>query len=111
MKLTRNPNKFIDLTKAHHFVLSYSRLVGHRLRAKAEIYYQQLYNVPVTVNSNKTFSTLNIQNEFVTDPLTNNGKGKNYGIELTLEKYLDNYFYYTVNGSLYQSEIYRSRWY
>ncbi|HUP11282.1 MAG TPA: TonB-dependent receptor, partial [Niastella sp.] len=99
-----NPNKYIDLTKANHFVLSYSRLVGHRLRAKAEVYYQQLYNVPVTVNENKTFSTLNIQNEFVTDPLTNNGKGKNYGIELTLEKYLDNGFYYTINGSLYQSK-------
>ena len=99
-----NPNKFIDLTKAHHIVLSYSRLVGHRLRAKAEVYYQQLYNVPVTVNSDKTFSTLNIQNEFITDPLTNTGKGRNYGIELTLEKYLDNYFYYTMNGSLYQSK-------
>lgn len=99
-----DPNKFIDLTKAHHFVLSYSRLVGHRLRAKAEIYYQQLYNVPVTVNVNKTFSTLNIQNEFVTDPLTNNGRGRNYGIELTLEKYLHNNFYYTVNSSLYQSK-------
>jgi hypothetical protein len=99
-----NPNKYIDLTKAHHIVLSYSRLVGHRLRAKAEVYYQQLYNVPVTVNSDKTFSTLNIQNEFITDPLTNTGKGRNYGIELTLEKYLDHYFYYTVNGSLYQSK-------
>jgi hypothetical protein len=99
-----NLNKYIDLTKAHHIVLSYSRLVGHRLRAKAEVYYQQLYNVPVTVNSDKTFSTLNIQNEFITDPLTNTGKGRNYGIELTLEKYLDNYFYYTVNGSLYQSK-------
>jgi hypothetical protein len=99
-----NPNQYIDLTKAHHFVLSYSRLIGHRLRAKAELYYQQLYNVPVTVNSNKTFSTLNIRDEFVTDPLTNNGKGKNYGIELTLEKYLDNYFYYTINGSFYQSK-------
>jgi hypothetical protein len=99
-----NPNEYIDLTKAHHFVLSYSRLVGHRLRTKAEIYYQHLYNVPVTVNANKTFSTLNIRDEFVTDPLTNNGKGKNYGIELTLEKYLDNYFYYTINGSFYQSK-------
>lgn len=99
-----NPNQYIDLTKAHHFVLSYSRLVGHRLRAKAELYYQQLYNVPVTVNSDKTFSTLNIRDEFVTDALTNNGKGKNYGIELTLEKYLDNYFYYTINGSFYQSK-------
>ena len=99
-----NPNKYTDLTRAHHFVLSYSRLVGHRLRAKAELYYQHLYDVPVTVNSNKTFSTLNIRDEFVTDPLTNNGTGKNYGIELTLEKYLDNYFYYTINGSFYQSK-------
>lgn len=99
-----NPNQYIDLTKAHHFVLSYSRLVGHRLRAKAELYYQHLYNVPVTVNSDKTFSTLNIRDEFVTEALINNGKGRNYGIELTLEKYLDNYFYYTVNGSFYQSK-------
>jgi hypothetical protein len=98
------PNQYIDLTKAHHFVLSYSRLVGYKLRAKAEVYYQQLFDVPVTVDINKTFSTLNIQNEFITDPLTNNGKGRNYGIELTLEKYLNNNLYYTVNGSFYQSK-------
>jgi hypothetical protein len=100
------PNKYIDLTRAHHIVLSYSRLVGYRLRARAEVYYQRLFNVPVTVNNDKTFSTLNIQNEFVTDPLINTGKGRNYGIELTLEKYLDHYFYYTVNGSLYQSKYF-----
>jgi hypothetical protein len=97
-------NQYIDLTKAHHFVFSYSRLVGYKLRAKAEVYYQQLFDVPVTVDAAKTFSTLNIQNEFITDPLTNNGKGRNYGIELTLEKYLDNDLYYTVNGSFYQSK-------
>ena len=100
----QSPNQYIDLTKAHHFVLSYSRLVGYKLRAKAEVYYQQLFDVPVTVDLNKTFSTLNIQNEFITNPLTNNGKGRNYGIELTLEKYLDNNLYYTVNGSFYQSK-------
>jgi len=97
-------NQYIDLTRAHHFVLSYSRLVGYKLRAKTEVYYQQLFDVPVTVDPAKTFSTLNIQNEFITDPLTNNGKGRNYGIELTLEKFLDNNLYYTVNGSFYQSK-------
>jgi hypothetical protein len=100
----QSPNKYADLTKAHHYVLSYSRLVGHNLRTKAEVYYQQLFNVPVTVDIDKTFSTLNIQSEFITDPLTNNGKGRNYGLELTLEKYLDNNLYYTVNGSFYQSK-------
>lgn len=100
----RATNQYIDLTRAHHFVFSYSRLVGYRLRAKGEVYYQYLFDVPVTADTAKTFSTLNIQNEFITDPLTNNGKGRNYGIELTLEKYLDNNLYYTVNGSFYQSK-------
>ncbi|WP_205514697.1 TonB-dependent receptor [Longitalea arenae] len=99
-----NPNKFIDLTKAHHLVLSYSRLIGAHLRAKAEIYYQHLFDVPVTVNSDKTFSTLNIRNEFITEALVNTGSGRNYGLELTLEKYLDHHLYYTLNSSFYQSK-------
>ncbi len=44
------PNQYLDLTKAQHFVLSYSRLVGYKLRAKAEVYYQQLFDVPVTAD-------------------------------------------------------------
>jgi hypothetical protein len=45
-----------------------------------------------------------VQSEFVTDPLTNKGKGRNYGLELSLEKYLDRHFYYIVSTSLYQSK-------
>jgi hypothetical protein len=97
-------NKNLDLTKAQHMVLSYSRLIGPNLRARAELYYQRLFNVPVTVDREKTFSTLNILSEFITDPLVNEGKGRNYGMELTLEKYLSNNFYYIVNSSLYQSK-------
>jgi hypothetical protein len=98
------PNRDLDLTKAHHLVLSYSRLIGPNLRARAELYYQRLYNVPVTRDPEETFSTLNILSEFITDPLVNTGKGKNYGIELSLEKYLHNNIYYILNGSLYQSK-------
>jgi hypothetical protein len=68
------------------------------------LYYQRLYNVPVTRDPEETFSTLNILSEFITDPLVNTGKGKNYGIELSLEKYLHNNIYYILNGSLYQSK-------
>jgi TonB-dependent Receptor Plug Domain. len=97
-------NKNLDLTKAQHLVLSYSRLVGDNLRARAEIYYQRLFNVPVTVDRKKTFSTLNILSEFITDPLVNDGKGRNYGVELSLEKYLSNHFYYMLNCSFYESK-------
>ncbi|HVG40771.1 MAG TPA: TonB-dependent receptor [Chitinophagaceae bacterium] len=98
------PNKNLDMTKAQHFVLSYQRALGKALALKGEFYYQQLFNVPISINSNSTFSILNILSEYITDPLVNKGKGKNYGVELSLEKYLSNYFYYTVNTSFYQSK-------
>jgi hypothetical protein len=98
------PNADLEFTKAHHFVLSYNRALGKSLRMKAEVYYQHLFNVPVSVDPEKTFSTLNIQNDFVTEALVNKGKGRNYGVELTLEQSLNNNLYYIINGSLYESK-------
>lgn len=98
------PNADLEFTKAHHFVFSYSRALGRSLRMKAEAYYQHLFNVPVSVDPGKTFSTLNIQEDFVTDALVNEGKGRNYGIELTLEQSLNNNLYYIINGSVYESK-------
>jgi hypothetical protein len=99
-----HPNKHLRLTKAHHFVLSHSYLVTKNAKLKTEIYYQHLFDVPVSVNDSNTFSTLNIQGDYVTQPLVNDGKGKNYGIELSLEKYLAKNFYYTISSSAYQSK-------
>ena len=99
-----NPNKNLDLTKAHHLVLSYRRALGKNTAIKAEAYYQHLFNVPVSTSDTNTFSMLNVQSEYIIDPLINKGKGKNYGLELSLEKYLSHHFYYTINTSLYQSK-------
>lgn len=98
-----NPNKNLDLTQSHHFVLSYQYKLGKNLRLKTELYYQHLFNVPISTYDTSSFSVLNVENDYVTDPLVNKGKGKNYGIEISLEKYLDNNFYYTLSNSLYQS--------
>jgi hypothetical protein len=97
-------NKNVGFTKAHHWVVSYSRLLGKNFRFKAEVYYQQLFNVPVSIDTAVRFSTLNMQDGFVTIPLVNKGKGRNYGLELTLEKNLDNYFYYVINSSFYEAK-------
>jgi hypothetical protein len=98
------PNKNLGLTKAHHYVLSYNYRLAKNLQAKAELYYQQLYNVPVSVYDSSTLSTLNIQSEYLTDPLENTGKGRNYGVEISLERYLQNNFYLTFSNSFYQSK-------
>lgn len=98
------PNKDLDLTKAHHLVASYNYLLGKNLRLKMEAYYQQLFDVPVSNSDTNTFSTLNIIDDYVTIPLVNKGEGRNYGLELSLEKYLSKNFYYTISNSFYQSK-------
>lgn len=97
------PNKDLGLTKAHHYIFSYQHSFHKNLAVKTEVYYQQLYKVPVSVFDTSSFSVLNIQSEYVTDPLTNKGRGKNYGVELSLEKYLSAQFYFTISTSLYRS--------
>jgi hypothetical protein len=99
-----HPNRDLDLTRAHHGVLSYHRSLGTNLALKAEAYYQHLYNVPVATSDTSTFSLLNVQGDYVTHALVNEGKGRNYGVELSLEKYLAHQFYYTASTSLYQSK-------
>lgn len=98
------PNKNLSFTKAAHYVLSYNHSFSKNLRLKTEIYYQHLFNVPVSINDSNTISTLNIQAGYVTDPLENTGKGRNYGLELSLEKYLDNHYYFMWSNSLYESK-------
>jgi hypothetical protein len=100
----RYPNKNLGFSKAHHYVLSYQHAFSRNLSLKTEMYYQQLFRIPVSVYDTSTFSVLNIQSEYITDPLANRGKGRNYGMEVSLEKYLSNFFYYTVSTSLYQSK-------
>ena len=98
------PNKNLDLTKSHHYVVSYSYRLTKNLLAKAELYYQQLFNVPVSIYDSSSLSTLNILNDYVVEPMENSGKGKNYGIEISLERYLKDNFYLTLSNSFYQSK-------
>jgi hypothetical protein len=98
------PNKDLDLLKANHFVLGYERRFGKNKRVKLEAYYQGLYNLPVESNDTSFYATINEGLEFRYVDLVNEGTGKNYGLELTFEKFLSNNYYYLVNASLYQSK-------
>ncbi len=98
------PNKNLGFTKARHYVLSYGQKLATSLFVKTEIYYQQLFNVAVSAKPGSTFSSLNVEEDYAPDPLVNEGKGKNYGIEVSLERYLRNNFYFTLSNSVYQSK-------
>ncbi len=99
-------NKNLDFTKSHHFVLGYDLQPFVDWRVKAEVYYQYLYNVPVNTFSS-SYSMLNTGASFKTDledHLTNNGTGRNYGVELTIEKFFSDGYYGLFTSSLYESK-------
>jgi len=99
-------NKNLDFTKSHHFVLGYDLQPFEDWRLKTEVYYQHLYNVPVNTFSS-SYSMLNTGASFKTDledHLTNSGTGKNYGAELTIEKFFSKGFYSLFTSSVYSSK-------
>lgn len=98
------PNKNLDLSKSHHFVLGYDRSLNPLLRMKIEAYYQHLFQIPIKEGVNETYSIINQQWSFATDPLINEGLGKNYGVELTLEQFTHNNLYFLLSTSLYNSQ-------
>ncbi len=97
------PNKDLDLLKAHHWVLGYDHHFTKQLTAKVEVYYQHLYNLPVENRMGSHFSTINEGDELEYYELVNEGKGTNYGIELTVQRSFANHYYLLANASVYES--------
>ena len=104
--LDKYTNHNLDFTKALHGVFAYDFLITKNFRIKFETYYQHIYNVPVT-EEQKEFSMLNLGDDFTAfayDNMQNTGEGTNYGVELTLEKFFSQGFYFLVTTSLYESK-------
>ena len=103
-------NRDLGFTRAAHAVVGYEWMLNPNMRFKSEVYYQHLYDVPIwasdTTTSDflRTFSVVNTFDGWTSDALANDGTGRNYGIELTLEKFLSNGYYYLTTLSLYESK-------
>jgi hypothetical protein len=98
------PNKNLGLLKAHHFVLGYEKRFTEYLVGKIEAYYQYLYNLPVENDGNSSYATINEGIDYKYSELVNKGKGKNYGVEISLERFFDKNFYFLINSSLFDSK-------
>lgn len=97
-------NKNLEMNKADHFVLGYDRGLSKDLHMKIETYYQNLTDIPVSIEPGSTTSILNSSWGFTDEQLVNKGKGRNYGVELTLEQFMRHNFYYLLSTSLFNSE-------
>jgi len=94
-------NKHLDFSKAHHFGLAYDWNINPNMHLKIEPYYQSLFDIPAEEGT--SFSIINQEHIYINRILKNIGSGKNYGIEVTLERYMKNGFYYMLTGSVFRS--------
>jgi hypothetical protein len=96
------PNRDLSLSQALHFVAGYDWQITNNLRLKVEPYYQYLYNIPG--KSGSSYSLINFTQDWTfRDSLTNNSKGRNYGIDLTLERFLYDGYYFLITTSVFKS--------
>jgi hypothetical protein len=99
-------NEDLKFTRSNHYILSYNYLINKDFRFKLETYYQNLYNVPVA-ESFPEFSMLNMGGEFGmggVDSMVSKGTGRNYGVELTMEKFLSKGYYLLFTASVFDSK-------
>ncbi|NVN96106.1 MAG: TonB-dependent receptor [Bacteroidetes bacterium] len=100
-------NEDLTMMKSQHFILGYDRNLSEYVRIKAEAYYQYLSHAAVNGGENNYYSLLNEGANFgyfTPDTLKATGTGYNYGLEFTLEHFLNKGFYYLMTASVFQSK-------
>lgn len=98
-------NLDMDFSRSIHSGVGYEKAFKKSLNLKMEAYYQTLYNVPVTV-APSAFSLINMGSgfqRFFPENLENTGTGRNYGAEVTLQKFFDKSFFFMFSGTVFNS--------
>ena len=99
-------NKDLDFSRSNHLVLGYDHKFGTNWRLKTEAYYQLLDKIGVE-SIPSSFSVINVGADFGfpdNGNLVAEGTGKNYGLELTVEKFFSDGYYGLLSASLFDSK-------
>jgi hypothetical protein len=102
------PNRTLKMPKANHLVLSFDQNLAPNWRLKIETYYQDLYNIGVEKDSNRSFSMANLSNTWQllsSKPLISTGRATNIGADVTLEKSFSNHYYFLMTGSIFDAQF------
>ena len=100
------PNRDLGFIRSFHQVVSWDYYLNKDMRIKTEGYFQTLYNAPVEYTSS-SYSVLDEGHDmerFFPDSLVNRGRGRNYGIEVTVEKFFSKSYFMMLTASLYDAK-------
>ncbi|MEM7162554.1 MAG: TonB-dependent receptor [Bacteroidota bacterium] len=109
-------NKDIEIPKSLHTVLGYKFPLNERTLLNTEVYFQYHFDVPVEGNDSSIFSAImarHIWDMVGRDRLISQGTGRNYGIDISLQRALHQNYYYMLNTSIYTAEYssFDGRWF
>jgi hypothetical protein len=99
-------NQRLDFLRSHQLVLAWTKKWKSEWHFRMETYFQLLDHVPVHQASDG-FSLLNLGSSFDSGDLSHlvsSGTGRNYGLEITLNKVYRNGFYGLVTASVFSSQ-------
>jgi len=104
------PNFDLPMMRSHHGVISFSQIFGNSLKLGAELYAQRLFQIPVLANDQGNWNDTTIfwllnRRESAFDPFVSQGKGLNYGLDVSLEKTFTKGLYFLLTGSLFESKF------
>jgi TonB dependent receptor len=96
-------NRDIDLIRAQHYVAGWDLLAGKSMRVHAEVYLQQMKDVPVAKDLASSWSILNTISGFTNRAMVNAGKGQNIGLDMSVEKSFEKGAFFLLSGSVSRS--------
>ncbi|MCP4437691.1 MAG: TonB-dependent receptor, partial [Aureispira sp.] len=97
------PNKDLPMAKSHHAVLGFEQIVGKSLRLGAEVYYQHLFDLPVSTDATSNYWFFNERFGYGDRAMNSKGFGRNFGLDLTVEKAFNKGWFLLCAGSVYSS--------
>lgn len=95
-------NRDLDMTRSHQVQLSYLHMLNPHMAFRAETYFQYMYDMPIAETG--TYALVNRLDYYIDRRLVSKGRGRNYGIDLSLEQYLHKGLFWIINGSVYDME-------
>jgi hypothetical protein len=95
-------NSDLGLTRSQHFDIGINRVFQNDWQLKTNVFYQYIFDVPINVASG--FSALNLLESLAPSNMKNDGKGRNYGVDVTAEKQFFRKNYFLVGASYYESK-------
>lgn len=99
------PNRGMGFSQSIHYVLGLQKIAWGATRIMAEVYYQDLRHVPVELTPS-SFSLVNTGagfSRFFPGQLVNNGRGRNTGVELTVERFFKRQWLALFSASLFDA--------